>query len=161
MSRACDWFAKSSTPVLEVCTKLLGLWDQKKNGRSNEGEEEGEGQTRQASSMSKSLGLEFVAFIQKRCSRAENEPDKDSRKGEKETGAEEGEGEEEEEGRRVSWPEVLTLGCDLAGEEFLDWVVLHSWLPRLDSCRELLKRLAANTRGERREELLSELATWT
>jgi len=161
--RACDWFAKSSTSVLEVCTKLLALWDKKKSGRlkEEEEEEEGEEQRRPASSISKTFGAEFVAFIQKRCSRAENESEVDKEEVEKETGEEEGEGEGEEEARQVSWPEVVTLGCDLGGEEFLDWVVLHSWLPRLDSCRELLKRFAANTRGERREELLSELATWT
>lgn len=162
MPRACDWFAKSSTPVLEVCTKLLALWDRKTYGRSKEEDEEGEEQTRPASSMSKALGAEFVRFIQQRCSRVENEPEEDdNEEGEKGTGAEKGEEEEEEEARQVSWSEVLTLACDLGGEEFLDWVVLHSWLPRLDSCRELLKRLAANTRGKRKEELLAELETWT
>jgi hypothetical protein len=152
-------------PVLEVSSKLLALWDRKENGLSQEEEEE-EGEQEQTgpdSSISKALGVEFVAFIQKRCSRVENEPEKDANEeGEEETCPEEKEGEEEEEARQVTWPEILTLACDLGGEEFLDWVVLHSWLPRLDSCRELLKRLAAtNTRGERREELLSELASWT
>ena len=144
---------------------MFVLRDSKKSSQSKEKNEEEEEedkreeQIRSVSSISTALGAEFVAFIQKRCSRVEYEPEEDRGKWKK--GADEEKGEDEEEIRQVSWPEIVTLGCDLGGEEFLDWVVLHSWLPGLNSCRELLKRLAINTHGDRREELLSELARWT
>ena len=168
MPRACDWFAESSTPILDVCTKLFVQWDsekcsQLKGEEEEEKEDEREEQIRSASSTSRAFGAEFVAFIRRRCSRVDYEPEEeeeDREKGEKGTGEEKGE-DEVEDIRQVTWSDIVTLGCDFGGEEFLHWVVMHSWLPSLNSCREVLKRLVISTRGDRREKLLLELARWT
>lgn len=150
---------------MDVCTKFFVLWHSDKSSQSEKKEEEKEGEdkknehTLSVSSVSTAFGAKFVAFIQRRCSRIEYEPEEDREVGKKGKAVEKGE--DEEEIWQVTWPEIVTLGCDLGGEDFLDWVVLHSWLPSLKSCQELLKRLATNTRGDRRDELLSELARWT
>jgi len=55
------------------------------------------------------------------------------------------------------WSDVLTLCCDIGEEKFLSWAVLHSWLPRLPECRDVLRHIIDTRCFESREKLLMAL----